>query len=132
MAQEYIKYQKCVQVPFKFTSNKEVRNFLAQVEAWNEDDLIRASKLVENTVNPEPLPKNRIHKSLQLIQKIEEGTSNPYLKPRTMTERDWNMLLSCSNQVTFQQGDVIIEENSFNKFLYRIKSGKVNIIKTEV
>lgn len=133
MSQEFQKYQKCVQKSYKFSSNDEVRNFLTQVEPWTEDDLIRGSKLVESNdgSTPEVPAKNRIHKSFHLIQNIE-GVNESSIQPRRMSDRDWQTLLSCANLVTFQPGETIIQENGFNRFLYRIKSGTVNIMKTEV
>ncbi|KAF2072479.1 hypothetical protein CYY_006211 [Polysphondylium violaceum] len=46
-----------------------------------------------------------------------------------LTERDWTILLTNASVITYHRGDVVIEENSINSHLYRIKSGTLSVEK---
>lgn len=135
MAQEIQKYQRFVKTPYNFTSRPKLRQILSGIPSWNEDDLLRASKLIEapkQTDTVETIRKSRIPKGLQLLQVTERDITESYVQPQRLTPRDWQLLLSCARSAIFQQGDVIIQENTFNRFLYRIKSGQVKIVKYAV
>ncbi|EFA77570.1 RasGEF domain-containing protein [Heterostelium album PN500] len=46
-----------------------------------------------------------------------------------LTERDWSVLLTNATVITYHRGDVVIEENTINSYLYRIKSGTLGVEK---
>ncbi|EGG25213.1 RasGEF domain-containing protein [Cavenderia fasciculata] len=46
-----------------------------------------------------------------------------------LTERDWSLLLTSATVITYHRGDVVIEENTINSYLYRIKSGVLGVEK---
>lgn len=50
-------------------------------------------------------------------------------KAEELTDRDWQLLLSGATPIVYLRGDFIVKEGSPNKFLYRIKSGKVKVEK---
>lgn len=103
---------------------------LIHLEIWSEEDLLRVSKLIENdSITKENSNTLRLPKSMQ-PKNIEKDPA-PF-HTTNMEERDWKLLLSCANEVSYKQGDVIIEQGTFNKFLYRIKSGQCRVLKVEV
>lgn len=46
-----------------------------------------------------------------------------------LTERDWLLLLTNSKNLIYWKDDVILEEGTFNKHLFRVKNGRVRIEK---
>ncbi|GAM20898.1 hypothetical protein SAMD00019534_040730 [Acytostelium subglobosum LB1] len=46
-----------------------------------------------------------------------------------LTERDWSVLLTNATVITYHHGDVVIEENTINSYLYRIKTGTLSVEK---
>eukprot|EP01133_Synstelium_polycarpum_P004077 gene4077-4749_t len=44
-------------------------------------------------------------------------------------ERDWSVLLTNATVITYNRGDIVIEENTINSYLYRIKSGSLTVEK---
>ncbi|KYQ94307.1 RasGEF domain-containing protein [Tieghemostelium lacteum] len=46
-----------------------------------------------------------------------------------LTERDWIILLTNASVITYHRGDVVIEENTINSHLYRIKTGSLAVEK---
>lgn len=40
-----------------------------------------------------------------------------------LTERDWQLIMSGSSVQTFKKDDVVVEQGSYNRSLYRVKKG---------
>eukprot|EP01132_Coremiostelium_polycephalum_P002390 gene2390-2955_t len=57
------------------------------------------------------------------------GVSSDFFGSDELTERDWTILLTNASVITYHRGDVVIEENTINSHLYRIKSGVLAVEK---
>jgi hypothetical protein len=80
-------------------------------------------------VDPAPLPLNGEHiDNLQdLIQRKREIQKN---KTRFhLSEADCNLLLTNANEFHYKDRQVIVQEGQELPSVYRIKTGKVNIVK---
>jgi CRP-like cAMP-binding protein len=49
----------------------------------------------------------------------------------SLTEKEANLLLTHAKELTFQDGDVILKEGITYEVVYRVKSGKVCIVKDD-
>lgn len=126
-------FQQCTRIAYDFPPIESFRDAIAKAEVWDENDIWRLSKLredkanVEDTLGPSKFDSKSFAKITSSIQKGAQenvNTENIHL-----SQRDWQLLLSCATTVVFVKNRAIVEEGSMNNTLYRIKEGTVRIEK---
>lgn len=55
----------------------------------------------------------------------EEEIVKKLVAPTELTERDWSLILSSANPETFQKDDLVMQEGTYNRCIFRIKKGSV-------
>ena len=47
-----------------------------------------------------------------------------------LTDRDWSLILTGAKEKEFSADSVIVEQGTQNAFLYRLKTGKLSVVKS--
>eukprot|EP01119_Soliformovum_irregulare_P000157 TRINITY_DN10119_c0_g1_i1.p1 TRINITY_DN10119_c0_g1~~TRINITY_DN10119_c0_g1_i1.p1 ORF type:complete len:736 (+),score=227.96 TRINITY_DN10119_c0_g1_i1:17-2224(+) len=140
MGEDLYKIRHLQSVPYKFIQMSTIVDYLLNVDFWSTDDIHRVSKLREpgesrdpsamSTISP---AKRRIGRTGSMFGNANFGsmTIDNNLEPSPLSDRDWKILLSCAKEVKYKKGDTIVEEGDFNRFLFKIKEGRVKVIKQQ-
>lgn len=142
MSREFWNLKSLLKKPYHFTSDPEYEKYLLTVGKFqkkkflaliflyfrsvtlNEEDLYRASKLTESGELP-ALP----NKFIRFMSNFSEPQMSQIVPPKILTERDWQILLTCATEITYYQGDKILDQNNYNICLFRVKTGSVTVFK---
>jgi hypothetical protein len=55
----------------------------------------------------------------------DEEIVKKLVAPTELTERDWSLILSSANPESFQKDDLVMQEGTYNRCIFRIKKGSV-------
>mmetsp|Transcript_4454 Transcript_4454/g.6234 ORF Transcript_4454/g.6234 Transcript_4454/m.6234 type:complete len:1257 (-) Transcript_4454:61-3831(-) len=103
----------------KLPTNNKIQEYILSAEIWEAEDLIRLAQLKEEC-------KDR---KVDNSRKYITGRSNIATDIDALSYREWELLLTNARTIVFAKEEVVFEENSFNRMLYRVKSGKFRVEK---
>eukprot|EP01102_Stenamoeba_stenopodia_P007490 TRINITY_DN2096_c0_g3_i1.p1 TRINITY_DN2096_c0_g3~~TRINITY_DN2096_c0_g3_i1.p1 ORF type:complete len:776 (+),score=181.92 TRINITY_DN2096_c0_g3_i1:1533-3860(+) len=121
---------------YSFVPSLPIQSALFFGEVLEDNELYRISLLREDSSENAEKEEKGSSRNVNLSKLLEgdsvfgSGGKKSLNLTETLTDRDWMLVLTGAKPVKFQQNAVIIQEATSNTKFYRIKSGKVNIVKS--
>eukprot|EP01124_Arcella_intermedia_P009174 TRINITY_DN15952_c0_g1_i1.p1 TRINITY_DN15952_c0_g1~~TRINITY_DN15952_c0_g1_i1.p1 ORF type:complete len:1775 (-),score=412.71 TRINITY_DN15952_c0_g1_i1:1327-5910(-) len=102
--------------PFVLEPVMEIQNFIKGQEYWTDENIsYEIAVLRENYPDQDSLTWTK--------------TEDLWTRA-VMTDRDWRVILTGAQLLTFSPGSVILKAGEVNRHLYKVKSGVLNVQKT--
>eukprot|EP01103_Thecamoeba_quadrilineata_P019456 TRINITY_DN7892_c0_g1_i1.p1 TRINITY_DN7892_c0_g1~~TRINITY_DN7892_c0_g1_i1.p1 ORF type:complete len:1077 (+),score=244.67 TRINITY_DN7892_c0_g1_i1:35-3265(+) len=124
----HFKYiQDMTKLPFPLEIVREVLEYLQQYQEWDDKELFKSSKLLENTLDHKT--NSKYQKYFEEVNGSTGHLADVNTAPAELTAHDWKYLLVGANLKTYERNQIVLNQGSKNLFFYRVKSGIVRIEK---
>jgi len=102
---------------------------IPKIKEWHEgySKIYRYDSL-DSTTTQENLRRSQ---SFEKGKPSEEEVQKKLGQPTELNERDWSLILAGANPEQFQKDDLIVQEGTYNRCIYRIKKGTVRVERVE-
>eukprot|EP01097_Dermamoeba_algensis_P009489 TRINITY_DN667_c0_g1_i4.p1 TRINITY_DN667_c0_g1~~TRINITY_DN667_c0_g1_i4.p1 ORF type:complete len:916 (-),score=254.98 TRINITY_DN667_c0_g1_i4:345-3092(-) len=114
--------------PYPTRPITQFKDWLKEAEVWDDNYIYTISKLREAD-DAKNLKGGKGTKYFQTMSIA--GPQTVSTTQEELSDRDWKLLLTCVTEKKYMKNDVIMEQDIFNSFLYRVKKGSVRIEKTK-
>jgi hypothetical protein len=99
---------------------ERMKNYILSAEIWEESDLLHVAQMREEL----DLANVNTYVQRHGFKKYINGRSNILTDVQSLSSREWDLLLTNASVVGYTKGEVVFEEGTYNRHLYRVKQGK--------